>query len=259
MAEASPDAPAGPTAPEMHPSTPLATTAQFDHAFTAVDPFASADHQLTNRASDAAIAQGSQAPSLSDEAERPVTPLPHPHAPFMSNRQSVISNMDSNPSMRNSVLGPSSSLNHLDPSKLETQDKPDSQYEDDSLKRASRRSSCFLATLGAGVVLVIVAVALGVYFGVTHHHKSNSSSASSSGSHPSPSASSGPQSHSGVVYGGDGTVVTTDQGTTFVYNNSFGGYFVTDSNNPFTYAARAQSYTPPLNQSWQWGVDKIMG
>jgi hypothetical protein len=45
----------------------------------------------------------------------------------------------------------------------------------------------------------------------------------------------------------------------FTYRNKFGGYFVEDSGNPYNDAAQAQSYTPPLNQSWKFGQDRILG
>jgi glucan 1,3-beta-glucosidase len=108
------------------------------------------------------------------------------------------------------------------------------------------------------LVLLIVAagIALGVYFGVTRSKKSSDNySASPSAASPAP----GGQPNSKILYGGDGTIVTTEDGTTFVYNNSFGGYFAQDPDNPFNNDARAQSWSPPLNQSWQFGKDQILG
>jgi glucan 1,3-beta-glucosidase len=111
----------------------------------------------------------------------------------------------------------------------------------------------------AGILIVIVAIVLGTYFGLTR--KSSKASAGPSGQNPaSPSASATPSNPtSNIVYGGDGTLVTTEQGTTFTYNNSFGGYFVVDSGDPFNNNARAQSWSPPLNQSWRFGTDQILG
>lgn len=43
------------------------------------------------------------------------------------------------------------------------------------------------------------------------------------------------------------------------YENSFGGTWVWDASDPFNNAAQAQSYTPPLNQNWTWGVNTIYG
>ncbi|KAJ6515629.1 glycoside hydrolase family 5 protein [Mycena sanguinolenta] len=44
-----------------------------------------------------------------------------------------------------------------------------------------------------------------------------------------------------------------------MYNNSFGGFWVDDPGNPFNNDAQPNSWTPPLNTSWRWGVDRIYG
>jgi glucan 1,3-beta-glucosidase len=42
-------------------------------------------------------------------------------------------------------------------------------------------------------------------------------------------------------------------GSTFIYQNQFGGYWVSE---PFNDSAQAQSYSPPLNQPWDYSSDK---
>jgi glucan 1,3-beta-glucosidase len=106
------------------------------------------------------------------------------------------------------------------------------------------------------LLIVAAGIALGVYFGVTRS-KNSSDNQSASPSAASPTSSGQPNSN--ILYGGDGTIVTTEDSTTFVYNNSFGGYFAQDPDNPFNNDARAQSWSPPLNQSWQFGKDQILG
>ncbi|KIJ24939.1 glycoside hydrolase family 5 protein [Sphaerobolus stellatus SS14] len=59
--------------------------------------------------------------------------------------------------------------------------------------------------------------------------------------------------------GGDGSTVVTENGTQFTYTNRFGGFWVQDPSNPYTYAAQPNSWTPPLNTSWRFGIDKIYG
>ncbi|KAI0029788.1 glycoside hydrolase family 5 protein [Vararia minispora EC-137] len=59
--------------------------------------------------------------------------------------------------------------------------------------------------------------------------------------------------------GGNGSVVTTANGTAFVYNNPFGGFWVADPADPFSGAARPNAWTPPLNVSWDFGADRIYG
>jgi hypothetical protein len=131
--------------------------------------------------------------------------------------------------------------------------------------KGSKRGRILFAAL-AGLVVVIAAVVLGVYFGVIRNNKKSSSatsangSGSSSSSGPKPTGTKGSNGPtSAVVYGGDGTQVTTDQGNTFTYSNKFGGYFVHDPSNPFNNGARAQSWTPALNETWKYGTDKING
>lgn len=44
-------------------------------------------------------------------------------------------------------------------------------------------------------------------------------------------------------------------GTTFIYTNQFGGNWVST---PFDDSAQAQSYTPPLNQPWDYSTNKYV-
>lgn len=62
-----------------------------------------------------------------------------------------------------------------------------------------------------------------------------------------------------LTTGGDGSIVTKEDGSTFIYNNTFGGYWVHDPANPLNNSARAQAHTPPLTEEWNWGVDRIYG
>jgi len=204
---------------------------------------------------------------------RSITPLPSPNAPFLSNRDSVASNADFTPgeSFKGNNLYPSGSQSPLDPSSAAPEPYDVRSKEEDELEpsvakstKGGKRGRVLLA-VAAGLVIVIVAVVLGVYFGVIRKNKSNSTtsasgSGSSSSSGPNPTGTSGPAGPaSAVVYGGDGTQVTTDQGNTFTYSNKFGGYFVHDPSNPFNNGARAQSSSPALNETWEYGKDKIYG
>lgn len=124
----------------------------------------------------------------------------------------------------------------------------------------SRRNTIILSALG-GLVLLIVAVILPVYF-LAIKHTSNKA-ATSNQSHPtpgsSPSGTKSPSSQSNIITGGDGSTVKLDNGTTFTYHNPFGGYWYADPNDPFNNAARAQSWVPALNESFQFGIDRIRG
>ena len=122
---------------------------------------------------------------------------------------------------------------------------------------AAKKKRWIWVAVAAGVCLVI-AVALGVIFGVVKKKSSsdnNSSSNSSSGS----GGSSGGSTSTLAITGGDGSTVTTDNGTTFTYQNSFGGYWYYDPEDPFNNAARPQSWSPALNETFNYGSDIIRG
>ncbi|KAG8995610.1 hypothetical protein FRB93_001114 [Tulasnella sp. JGI-2019a] len=134
--------------------------------------------------------------------------------------------------------------------------------------------------LGVGlliVAIVVVAVIVPVYFKVIKKNNSSSAAAASpdtaGGKNNGGSGSSGNGGNttstggggtptpttSTVATGGYGSTVTTEDGTTFQYMNTFGGFWVSDPNDPYNNNAQAQSWSPPINQSWQWGVDVVRG
>lgn len=115
-----------------------------------------------------------------------------------------------------------------------------------------------------GVIVLVAIVVPVVYFTAIKKNGSGSSSSSNSGSGSSNSGSgnSGNGGHhqsNALTWGGDGSTVTKDDGSTFTYNNSLGGYWVYDPVNPLNNSARAQSYSPPLTQDWPWGSQSIYG
>jgi glucan 1,3-beta-glucosidase len=127
--------------------------------------------------------------------------------------------------------------------------------------KSRRRNVIVLAALG-GLILLIVVVVVPVYFLAIkpHSNKSSSSSPSSHSTAASPSSTSSPSSpKSAAVTGGDGSTVTMDDGTTFTYQNSFGGYWYYDPKDPLSNNARAQSWTPALNETFNFGTDTIHG
>lgn len=58
------------------------------------------------------------------------------------------------------------------------------------------------------------------------------------------------------AWGGNGSTVYADDGSTFIYNNTFGGYWVSI---PFNNTARAQSYSPALDEEWNYETDVMYG
>ncbi|KAF8889766.1 glycoside hydrolase [Gymnopilus junonius] len=127
-------------------------------------------------------------------------------------------------------------------------------------KSKSRR----IMLIAAVVILIIIAlaVAIPVYFVVAKRsNKTAVSSNTPSGSTATPSATSSataPKSKVAIT-GGDGTLITMEDGTTFTYRNPFGGHWYWDENDPFNNGARAQSWTPALNETFNYGIEKIRG
>ncbi|CAE6452954.1 unnamed protein product [Rhizoctonia solani] len=124
-----------------------------------------------------------------------------------------------------------------------------------------KRSVVWAAVGLAALAVIVVAVVVPVYFKVIKKDSTTSASAStgpvtSEPAAPTPTANPTP---SVLTTGGDGSTVTKDDGTTFTYTNKFGGYWVYDPSNPFNNSARAQSWSPALNEPFQYGVDQIRG
>lgn len=123
-----------------------------------------------------------------------------------------------------------------------------------SPRTKSKRSIIMFASTAAAIV-VTLAIILPVYFLVIKP-KSNNNTAASSASTASGGTSS---STNAIVTGGNGSTITSENGTTFTYINSFGGTWYWDPNDPFNNNAQPNSWTPPLNQSFNFGTDRIFG
>ncbi|CAE6499176.1 unnamed protein product [Rhizoctonia solani] len=110
------------------------------------------------------------------------------------------------------------------------------------------------------LAVIVVAVIVPVYYKVIKPNnntaQSNTGDSTSTSAAPQPTQSETPQA---AITGGDGSRIITESGTTFTYNNSFGGFWHYDPKDPFSNKAQAQSWTPPLNQSWKFGTDQIRG
>ncbi|KAF9228586.1 hypothetical protein BS17DRAFT_198966 [Gyrodon lividus] len=121
----------------------------------------------------------------------------------------------------------------------------------------SKRGLIIIASIAAAIV-VIVAIVVPVYFTVVKPKSSNSNAATPIPASPTSTGGGGSGSLVAVT-GGDGSKITTQDGTTFTYNNPFGGTWYWDPNDPFNNNAQANSWTPPLNQTFKFGTDRIFG
>ncbi|KAF8636641.1 hypothetical protein AX17_003449 [Amanita inopinata Kibby_2008] len=125
----------------------------------------------------------------------------------------------------------------------------------------SRRMVIFLAVL-AVLIILIAAVVIPVYFAIIKPKNTGGGSGSQHGN-ASPTNSNQGQgplpTQVAIVTGGDGSTVTMEDGSTFTYVNKFGGYWYHDENDPFNNGAKAQSWTAALNETFNYGVEKIRG
>ncbi len=123
-----------------------------------------------------------------------------------------------------------------------------------------------IAAGAAAAALLILAIVIPVYFAVvkpknnTSSNNNDSSGGSTNSAESSrPSATSTGKPTVAAVTGGDGSKVTTEDGSQFTYSNSFGGYWYYDPKDPFNNGARPQSWSPALNETFNYGVDRIRG
>lgn len=130
--------------------------------------------------------------------------------------------------------------------------------------RQRSRRRIFLIIGGVSLIIIIVVVVVAVTLATRKHASSTSSdvasgtSGSSQGGGKSGSGSTGGKTTAAIT-GGDGSTVTMDDGSTFTYSNKFGGYWYFDPQNPLTNYARAQSWTPAMNETFEYGTDNIRG
>ncbi|KAH6905128.1 exo-beta-1,3-glucanase [Coprinopsis sp. MPI-PUGE-AT-0042] len=131
-------------------------------------------------------------------------------------------------------------------------------------QRSSKKKWIILGGI-AGVIIVVLAVVLPVYFtvikkndgpGNSNSDNSSEDSSESSTGAPRPSASAAPNV---LTTGGDGSEITMANGEKFTYRNSFGGVWVSNPEDPFNMDARPNTWTPPLNTTWRWGIDRAQG
>ncbi|KAF7345315.1 Glycoside hydrolase [Mycena sanguinolenta] len=154
---------------------------------------------------------------------------------------------------------------NLNPSGAGRRPYHDSSYQEPVLSSAlpNEKRATYLApksrgrrkriTIGLVALLFILGAAgAALYFFVFKKKDASTTTADSS---------SGPvQSNIAVaVTGGDGSTITADDGSNFTYTNPFGGTWYWDANDPFNNGARPQSWSPALNETFNFGADKIRG
>lgn len=130
-----------------------------------------------------------------------------------------------------------------------------------SPKKSKRK--LIIGAVAIGVIVVAIAVIVALYFTVIKKNGNTSSGVGGSdggdGNNNNNNDNNTTPTSNLVKSGGDGSTVRLDDGTEMTYSNKFGGTWYWDSDEPFKNNAQAQSWTPPLNQSFKWGEDRIFG
>ncbi|KAG1819604.1 uncharacterized protein BJ212DRAFT_1055248 [Suillus subaureus] len=128
-----------------------------------------------------------------------------------------------------------------------------------TVPRVKSKRGLIIAGSILAAVIVLIAVVVPIYFVVIKPKSSSNNSSAVSPSNPTSTSTSTGQPSSAVVTGGNGSTITMEDGTTFTYSNPFGGTWYWNPDDPFNNNAQAQSWTPPLNQTFSFGTDKIFG
>jgi glucan 1,3-beta-glucosidase len=128
------------------------------------------------------------------------------------------------------------------------------------IPRTKSSRKVMIAAIIVALALIIAAVVIPLYlFVIKPNHSNNTTKATTSSSAPSPSTSASSGGTNVRITGGNGSVITLENGTTFTYENPFGGYWYWDEKDPLNQDARAQSWSPALNETFNYGVDQVRG
>lgn len=113
-----------------------------------------------------------------------------------------------------------------------------------------------IALIVGAIAAIGIAVALALVFTVGKK-KGGSSSAGAA----SPTASVGPNGGVGSsgTTGKTGSLITLEDGSTFTYENNFGGEWAADPKKPFAGGGKAQEWSPRVSEEWVWGEHVIRG
>ncbi|TBU45754.1 glycoside hydrolase [Dichomitus squalens] len=126
---------------------------------------------------------------------------------------------------------------------------------------SSRKKAIVIGSVAA--LLVIAGAVVAVYFTVIKPKSDKNGTASGAATNgtgnSTGSSGNGNSNALAVQTGSDGSTVTMENGTTFTYKNSFGGFWYVDPANPLSGSGRAQSWTPLLNETFKFGEDPIRG
>lgn len=124
------------------------------------------------------------------------------------------------------------------------------------------RRNVIIGAVVAALILIILAVVIPLYFAVIKPNRESAATGNSNGTTTTTGADGQPTTipvGNLVKSGGDGSEITAEDGSKFTYKNSFGGTWYFDASDPYNNGAKAQSYTPGLNETFDYSTDRIHG
>ncbi|KAJ8093128.1 hypothetical protein PM082_020613 [Marasmius tenuissimus] len=128
----------------------------------------------------------------------------------------------------------------------------------------SKRKVMIIAGIAA-LVLLLLAIVIPIYFAVVRPNNKNAESGNSSGDNGGNGGNGNGNGNGGnkgtlaAITGGDGSEVVLEDGKKMKYTNTFGGHWYYDANDPFNNGARAQSWTPALNETFDHTTNRVRG
>ncbi|GAA5941415.1 glycoside hydrolase family 5 protein [Sporobolomyces koalae] len=125
-------------------------------------------------------------------------------------------------------------------------------------RKSSRAKKLILLAVLAAIIVIAIAVAVPAAVASNKNKKNNNVSQSNDGTEagiPTSSTDSNVDWRT-APYGGNGSTVYMANGESFVYNNTFGGFWVSI---PFNDTAKPQRDIPALNEEWDYEKHLILG
>ncbi|WWC89117.1 uncharacterized protein L201_004035 [Kwoniella dendrophila CBS 6074] len=120
-------------------------------------------------------------------------------------------------------------------------------------------------------LLALIALGVGLGVGLTRNKSTTDGSSSSSEGNKADETNNKSQTGTATAHhtsaapsatptsGTQGSLITLADGSTVTYDNPFGGEWHWDEANPFNSSARPNSWTPRLNEQWDYATNRIYG
>ncbi|KAJ2931098.1 hypothetical protein H1R20_g5978, partial [Candolleomyces eurysporus] len=124
----------------------------------------------------------------------------------------------------------------------EYDDSPDFVVTVEKKRRCCNRRTLLVVGI-VSLIVVTLLIVLPVYFVVVKRRSQQPAAAEAEA----------------ITRGGNGSQITMEDGSQFMYLNRFGGYWVYNPDNPYDDGAQPNSWTPVLNASWDFTKNRIHG